>query len=381
MPRVAKIRVLHVIDHMGLGGAQTTLRDLVLEQHHRQEVSPSICCLTEATDWSGLIEKRGVSVFHLNIGRRNPMQIAQVVGRIRRIVAQIQPDLIHTHLFVSGVFGRLAAFVNRVPCIKHEHSTIQHFLGRTELLVDRMLAAKSRAIICPSRAIAQYNIQRKRIDASRVWVVPNGIDAQRFSRSSVVATPRAVREALGLGDSELVVISVGRLEQVKRIDVFLRAARLIADQSSRVRFLIVGDGASRPALEALTQELDLSSHVVYTGRRSDIPDLLSIADVFVLTSDFEAQGVALTEALAMELPCVATAVEGVQEVLGSGRGGLLVPVRDVEAIAAATLKLLRDPVQRKSLGASGRQLVLDEYTMQMMHDRIMGVYSRVLSDR
>jgi glycosyltransferase involved in cell wall biosynthesis len=145
-----------------------------------------------------------------------------------------------------------------------------------------------------------------------------------------------------------------------------------------VLFLVVGDGTLRQRLESQSMELGLQSVLRFTGARSDVPSLLGISDLFLLSSDFEGLPLTLLEALAMQVPAVATDVDGNAEVLGGGEGGVLVPPGEPGAMAGVVMDLLKDEERRQAMGRQGRQLVERRYGIVAVSDQIDEVYRTVL---
>jgi glycosyltransferase involved in cell wall biosynthesis len=374
----APIKVLHIIDHLGLGGAQTFLLDLAVSQHLSRLTTPEICCLTEPTCLSQRLGESGVPVTHLCVGRRNPLEIAGTLFRLVGLIRDQEYDLVHTHLFVSGVFGRLAATVLGLPTVAHEQCNEREVVGAFRRWIDFFLGARTSAIVCVSETTKDYNVRVKGIDQARIWVIPNSIDPKRLSGCDGAGDRAELLGALGLPDEVQIVIGIGRLEQQKRFDIFLRAAELISAHMPKARFLIVGDGSKRRELEELARKLGVSSVVRFTGMRADVPMLLGISDIFVLTSDFEGLPLTLLEALTMEVPVVGTDVDGTSEVLGNGVGGILVPPRDPEAVAEAVQSLLNDPERRRVLAKRGHQLVEQTYSAEIVRRQIDEVYRTVL---
>jgi glycosyltransferase involved in cell wall biosynthesis len=381
MPEHTPVRVLHVIDSLGLGGAQTFLLDLVLEQRRRGWVDPTVCCLTEPTWLSERFENEDVPLFHLNAGRRNPLQIASIPPRLWYWLRQNQVDLVHTHLFVSGAFGRVAAIVTGLPSIVHEQ------LNETEIVtpygrwIDHALGKRTGAVICVSQTTKDFNVQTKGIDPGRIWVIPNSINPERFSAVGTKEDKRRLLSDLDLPDKPHLVTGIGRLEPQKRFDLFLQVAALVHRHMPDVLFLVVGDGSLRRRLESQSVELGLQSVVRFTGARSDVPSLLGISDLFLLTSDFEGLPLTLLEALAMQVPAVATDVDGTAEVLSGGEGGVLVPPGDPPAIAGAVMALLHDAERRRDMGRQGRRLVERRYGIVAVNDQVDEVYRAVLQRR
>jgi glycosyltransferase involved in cell wall biosynthesis len=205
-------------------------------------------------------------------------------------------------------------------------------------------------------------------------VIPNGVDLSRFdSRSS-----RPLRAELGLGEGEVLVGAVGNIRAPKSYDVFLRAAALLKERSPRYRFVIVGEH-SMPLYEqllSLRRELGLERECVFTGLRSDIAEVMHSLDVYALSSTTEGFSIACIEAMSAGKPVVATRCGGPQEILEDGRSGLLVPVQDPAALAAAVDKVANDPALAASLGENARTRVLERYTLTGM----LAAYQRLITD-
>lgn len=374
------IKVLHVIDHLGLGGAQSFLRDLVLSQHESGLVRPTVCCLTEPTRSSQTFRHHGVPILHLNVNRRNYVQIANIPWRLLRIMKKQRYDLVHTHLFVSGVFGRLSALVAGVPTVVHEQRNETEVVGKLGRWIDHILGAKTAAVICVSESTKDFNVNIKGIRRESIWVIPNGINTQLFYSARSQAEHRADLDFFKTSLDNRIVIGVGRLEPEKRFDIFLEAAKVISGRMPNVGFIIVGEGSERGELEMLAKRLGIDASVKFVGARSDVHSLLRSSDVFLLTSDFEGLPLSLLEALAMEVPAVATNVDGTSEVLGEGIGGIVVPRRDPSAVADEVMNLLLDEEQRRNLGRQGRELIEQKYAISLVRERIDDVYRDVLQD-
>jgi glycosyltransferase involved in cell wall biosynthesis len=208
------------------------------------------------------------------------------------------------------------------------------------------------------------------IPRSRIHVVPNGVDVERFA-------PRnrdELREALGLSQAPLVV-SAGRLNREKGVHTAIRA---VSSLSPPAQLVIVGDGPERERLEALVRTLRAEDRVEFTGPRSpaDVARFLAAADVFVFpTERDEGAPMIVIEAMAAGLPVVATSIAQIAEVVDRpGENGVLVPPADVGATAGAVAALLEDPERARQIGAAARQRVLAEYTLERMVERTVEVY-------
>lgn len=378
MTNPTPIKVLHVIDHLGFGGAQTFLFDLVLEQRRSGSVDPVVCCLTEPTSLSHQFSSLNVPLYHLDAGRHNLLDIAGIPYSLLRLMRKQRCDLVHTHLFVSGVFGRLAAMMVRVPTVVQEQRNETKVVSGFRRWIDHVLGNRTAVVICVSQTTKDFNVQAKGIDPARILVIPNSINPERLSADAVRGQRQRMLDAFELSSVDPIVIGIGRLEKQKRFDIFLQTAKLVSDQMPNVGFLIVGDGSQRKELESLAAKLGLYPSVRFTGARSDVPTLLGISDVFLLTSDFEGLPLTLLEALAMQVPVVATHVDGTSEVLGRGLGGILIPPRDPVAAADAVMALLHDEERRRITGREGRRLVEHVYSISLVNQQVEEAYRSVL---
>jgi glycosyltransferase involved in cell wall biosynthesis len=196
----------------------------------------------------------------------------------------------------------------------------------------------------------------------KVLVIPNGIDLSRFP-APPGRRPAAVRRA----------IHVARLHPVKDQTTLLHAVRQVADAEPDFRLDIVGDGPAWDELAALHEKLALERHVRFLGFRGDVREMLGGADLFVLSSVSEGISLTLLEAMAAGLPVVATDVGGNREVVAHRETGLLVPPRSPEALAAAMLRLVRDPATARRMGAAGRERVEKQFDLR----RVVQTYERL----
>ncbi|HLA83653.1 MAG TPA: glycosyltransferase [Thermoguttaceae bacterium] len=362
------LRVMFVITCMPVGGAETLLVELI-RRLDRDHFIPELCCLKyrgplgdvlaeEVPTWTGLLA--------------NKYDIA-VLGRLRRLLRRRRIDAVVT-VGTGGdkmFWGRLAAKLEGVPVIcSWLHST--GLPDHVEWL-NRRLAPVTDAFVAVAEPHGKYLAEHEGCPAAKVRVIPNGVDTQRFH-------PRwpgdALRMELGLGKETPVVGIVAALRPEKRHDRFLHCAAKIVGHLPAARFLIVGDGPERKRLESLAVDLGLVRSVAFLGNRADVPELLALFDVMLLTSDMEANPVSILEALSAEKPVVAPRVGSIGETVLDGKTGRLYDPGDVDAAARAVVELLADPKQAAAMGRAGRELVLAQWSV----DRMVHGYEELLSD-
>jgi glycosyltransferase involved in cell wall biosynthesis len=299
---------------------------------------------------------------------------AGVVWQLARALRHQRPALLQTFLFHANLAGRLAGWRAGVPKVISgirvaEHRTRMHlWLDRiTNRLVDRN--------VCVSQAVADFSIRRAKLDPRKIIVIPNGVDAARFS----AASPADLKQ-YGIPVGSRTFLFVGRLDQQKGLSYLLAAWQRLVATHPALQLLLVGEGPLRPALEAQIVELGLTASVRLLGWREEIPELMRAVDCVVLPSLWEGMPNVVLEAMAAGLPVVATRVEGTQEVIQDGRTGWLISPRSVSELTRALTEVIADPAAAQLRGECGRELVQQQFTWEAMVNRYEQLYRIVLKE-
>ena len=350
------LRVLFVITCMPVGGAETLLVELVRRMNRRQ-FRPELCCLKYLGPLGEVLAKE-IPTFTGLLAHKYDLR---VLPRLRRLMRRRQVDAVVT-VGTGGdkmFWGRLAAWLAGVPVICSAlHST--GLPDRVEWL-NRRLAPLTDAFIAVAHSHAQYLAEHEGRPPNRICVIPNGVDTERF-RPQPKNT--ALAEQLGIPSGAPVVGIVAALRPEKNHELFLSAARLVRQTRPDAVFLIVGDGVRRAWLEQQAASLGLADRVIFTGNRPDVPEVLSLLDVFVLSSHMEANPISILEAMAAGKPVVATQVGSIPENVQEGQTGFLVPPGDAASMAERVLWLLSQPEQSAQIGQKAREHVLRRGSIQ-----------------
>jgi len=291
------------------------------------------------------------------------------VARLARLVRKEDVGLVHTHSSVDGWVGGLAARLARVPVVRTRHVSIR--IRRRLNPVYRWLADR---VITSGEAIRSI-VVASGVPAARVVAVPAGVDLAEMDRAG--KAPDALRRSLGL--ARPVIGSVAMFRGSKGHAHLLDAFAMVRDRWPTARLLLVGDGIRRRWVEGLARERGLGDAVVFTGFRSDVPDLLRIMDCFVLAST-RTEGVpqSLLQAFAARVPAVASSVGGIPEVVTDKETGILVAPEDAAALARGIEAVLDDPAGAAERAAAARRLVEERFSHATSVGRLLAIYESLL---
>jgi len=264
------------------------------------------------------------------------------LGRLRRLVRAHDIAIVHTHMPSAAVAARVALATRRPVIIHTEHNLWGRYRPLTRW-ANRLTYRRNRAVIAVSDGVASSIKSRVPVD-----VVLHGVELHR-ARFDSSARGHA-RASLGLEAGESVIGTVGNFTAKKDHVTLLRATAIVREQLPAVRLVLVGSGPLETELRETVATLGLEANVLLAGSRGDVPEILPAFDVFALSSRFEGLPIALLEAMATGLACVATGVGGIPEVITDGRDGLLVEPGNADQLAAAVVALLQDPARRDELG-------------------------------
>jgi glycosyltransferase involved in cell wall biosynthesis len=322
------------------------------------------------------------------LGRElSPLRDLATALKLVHILRHQRPHIVETHTAKAGAVGRVAARLAGVPIVIHVfHGHVFHsYFGplKTGLFinVERALARITDRLITISPAQQRDVVQVYGIaPAERVVMIPLGLDLQPL-RVAKQTCRGQFRSNLGLPDDIPLVGFVGRLTGVKNPSLFIEAARRVVHQIPRARFVFVGDGELRPALERQVRAWGLTQQVLFAGWRSDMPPVYADLDLLALTSLNEGTPVTLIEALAAGVPVVATAVGGVPDVVAGQEMGLLVPSGDAEALARTVVQLLCAPERAHTLALAGQRYVLVRFDIARLANDMQALYLTLLEEK
>jgi len=369
----ATIRVAHCVHGLGLGGAQKVIASLV------RGTDPAAFRHVVYSCDDGIhrdeIEAAGAVV--RIIPRRFPKLDPTWVLTLARAMRADRIDVVHAHLFGDSLHGYLASrAAGRPPVVLTLHIGVEGCTGLQRHGYGWLLARCARAVACSAAVARSFE---PLIAAGRTMqVIANGIETTPATVPPPAAR-EALRRSLGAAPDDVVFAVIGRLAEQKGHRYLLTAfAALVREHGVGARLVVLGEGELRPSLERQAAEVGIADRVLFAGLRSDVPALLPGIDAVVFSSLFEGLPVALLEAMAAGRCIVATAVPGIVEAVRDQREAVIVPIGDVDGLAAGMLRAVRTPGLAQRLGDAARARFLAEFTAERMVARYAAVYEDVL---
>jgi len=345
-----------------------------------------------------IAQQMGVNPIGIDEMRRSllPFNDIKAFFKIRKIIKEFKPDIVHTHASKSGAIGRLAAWSCDVKLIVHTfhghvfHSYFNKFFSFLIVLVERFLAKRTNLIIAISDLQNKELVEKYKIAPSaKVFTVPLGFNLEKYSIDQDMKR-NMFREKYGFDKNEIIVGIIGRIVPIKNHGMFLEVAAQIKKQSGKnVRFAIIGDGESLPLIEKKSAELGLTysyfldspksnTDIVVTSWEKDIDQVLAGLDIVVLTSNNEGTPVSLIEAQAAYKPVVSTNVGGVEDVIKHGENGYLTGANDVKLFVKYVKMLIDSKDLRDKMGAVGYNSVINNYSKQRLVKDVKNLYLNFL---
>lgn len=367
------MHVLVVIDGLGFGGAEMLLADLV-RSLSLVDVRVSVAYLREkhGSPAAARLREVGIEPVGLEVGG---LLSPRSLLKVRRHVAEVRPDVVHTQLGYSDMLGGLAAAATGIPVVSTIHLTRWDTSSRERVKlrlfdVTRRLTC-SRVIVVSEATRAAY-LRRGFGPRARVVTVHNCIAGRPEPGAG-----RAVREELGIGPDELVVGMVSVLRRGKGHDVAARAIQQVRERRPGTRLIVAGDGPARDEVQRSLEPLGDAALLI--GHRDDVMGLLDAYDLFLLPSEHEAFPTALLEAMAAGVPIVASAVGGVPEIVQDGVSGRLVesPVSS-RSLAQAIGELLGSSTLRAEAGAAGRRRFVEAFSLERWGEQLRTLYEEAV---
>lgn len=371
------LHALHVLPGFGLGGCERVVADFVRKLPARG-VRCSVCVLGQAdgfAHWLGNVKP----VFLGHSGAVGDVRSSSVVvERLRQVIAEIKPDIVHTHLWPADFIGATALRGSGILHVAHQHGAGGWWRARglrpmvRRMLTRRLFRGSGARLIAVSEAVARHVAQPLRRKPQDVTIIHNGVDVEAFAPVQATQQRRSTRTVLA---------AAGRFSSEKGFDRLIEAAAQLVRAGRDVEIHLAGSGSHEARYRDLAQQHGIADHLTLAGPVNDIHSFYAAADIFILPSLSEGLPLTLLEAMATARPVVATRVGGIPEVVTDGVDGLLVPSDDINALAAALDRLITNHDLAAQLAAAGRRRVVADFDLDRTIDRLVAFYRALMSAR
>jgi glycosyltransferase involved in cell wall biosynthesis len=366
------VKILHIISSGGMYGAEAVILNMsrtLNEGSHTSVLGVFSNSSNPNLQLHEVAAKEGIESHLIPCkGQIDPT----VMASIRELANRTNADLVHAHGYKADIYSYFALRSSGIPLVSTCHTWYDNNrLVTLYGVADRTVLRNYAAVAAVSDEVKQ-RLLKSGVREDKIHLVRNGIDLRPFDN----ARP-SLRNDSTSGHS--IVGLIGRLSIEKGVDIFLQAAAQVLVELPSTKFIVVGEGPDRDKLESLIDELKIRQSVSMLGRRDDMPAIYASLDIMVSASRQEGLPMAVLEGMASSLPLVATPAGDVPTVVLDGRTGVMVPLEDAASLASAVVALLRNPEQRKHLGAAARRRIEDEFSADRMTADYLRVYEAAAS--
>ncbi len=382
---MSKIKVLHLIPTLSSGGAERQLVNLV-NTTSKEIVDHVVCAIDESYFFEPEIREAGYKVIKFDISGKHPF--FKIASKFRDVVRDEKPDIIHTWLYNANVAARLATLLgDKVPIITSIQSAdfepgaiitggYNPHKMRGLKMIDKMTArlTKPDFVMCSEFVKKSYK-ENYGIDEAKTHIIYNSVDPALMETSQ--ADVEKLREEFDFPPDTFVYLNVGRLDPQKNHKAIFEAFRQVLQKVPNSVLLLAGIGSLDDKLKQDVKDLGIDDKIMFLGRRTDVPALLAMADVFVFPSFFEGLPVALVEAMFKAKPCIASRIHVFKEVITDGETGLLIDPNSPSELKDAMIKLYKDEDLRKRLGENGLRQVRDKFHSSKTAEQWEDLYRKI----
>lgn len=350
-----RMKILFIITGLGMGGAEKIVANLADIFANENEIK--IIYLTGEV----VVKPKSSNIELIGLNLNSPLHFLSGYFKIRKIINNFQPDVIHSHMFHAIIISRLLKLTIKVPkLVCSAHNTVDG--GKVRALIYRITDFLADISTNVSKDAVDSFIQSKAVPKDKIICIDNGIDINQFHKLKSIKRQKNL------------ILSVGSLSIQKDYPNLLHAMKILYDNGyNNFHLIIVGDGPLKSELIELSIELKIQEHVKFVGIRNDIPSLMSKCDIFILPSAWEGFGLVVAEAMACENIVIATDSGGVKSVVSDC--GFLVPPRDSKALASAILDVINlNEAEKYQLSKKARNRIINFYSIEKMASSYFNLY-------
>lgn len=364
----SKVKILHVTFNMGIGGTEQVIRQII-ENSDPERFQHEILCIDGIIGALGEeLQSKGI---YIEYTQRKPGTDLKLAGFIRSYIRRRKVNVLHCHQYTPYFYGVLGAMFSKTKVVLTEHGRFypEHHSNKRRF-INPLLALASTHLTAISRSTADALSEYEYFKRGKIKVIYNGIKdlkCQGHSREQLL-------NELNLKNDNRYIGTISRLEPIKNQAMMLKAFHQVKKKVTKLKLVIIGDGAKMQDLKKLAITLGIEEDVIFTGFLNNPQRYISLFEIFLLSSFSEGTSMTLLEAMSLSKPCVVTNVGGNPEIIIHGETGLVVSSDDGDAFARSIMQLLADGVQKNKLGESGRLRFLKYFSAAHMIESYQSLY-------
>lgn len=365
------IKILHLTYHMGIGGTEQVIFQLV--RNADDEIfENSIVCLEGEIGPIGQQLKDSGTTFH--VLNRVPGFDINLIKAVRKIIQTEQIDIVHCHQYTPYVYGAIAALFSGCKVVFTEHGRFHpDRYSWKRRLVNPIFGISTSSITAISEATKDALVKFEWFRRNSIQVVYNGIKA------SVAPTEYRNQNDLALTENNVVFGTITRFDTIKNLPMMINAFSQVHSEHPHTRLLLVGDGDERSNIERLVSSLGINDAVIFTGFQTDTKKYMAMIDVYVLSSFSEGTSMTLLEAMSFSTCCVVTAVGGNVEIIKDGKNGCVVESDNTQQLSNTLMKLVDDTDSRNQMGNAAKKTFDRKFDLNQMVQSYKEIYLKITS--
>lgn len=365
-----RIRLLKFINIFAIGGTERQFVNLV-KRLDESRFDVHLACFKRWGEFLGEIEASGRPLTDYAIKKLLSYRTLQQQWRFAAYLRKHRIQVLHTYGFYPNLFAIPAAKLAGVPVKIAAIRDMGAYMGPVHTRLQRAICGMADCVLVNAEAVQRWLVGQG-YSSEKIRVIRNGIVFKPAER------PSALRQEFGLPANTRLIAAICRLNPEKGVDYFVEAAAVVSGRHDDARFLVVGDGSEKKALEKQAERLGIERKVIFTGFRTDTPQILPELSISVLPSLTEGLSNTLLESMAAGVPVVATNVGGNPEIVVDGKTGMLVPARHSASMARAMCELLENPQLAETMGRAGKQRVADHFSVDQTVRQTEDLYADLL---
>ncbi len=370
------VKVLHSVLSMAPGGLENGVANLL--RHHANEYNVQVLCLRELGAVGDQLnhEVPGRILFD---GNSNP-SLSVAIKKTKDAIETFKPDILHTHGWTTMLSGFIAAKLSNhsVKIVNGEHGVL-YFENWHRRVMQRWLMNQIDLNLSVSESLAKEVQTALNVSSEKFKTIINGVNTQQFMPDAEQGDK--LRKELNIPDNSIVLLAVGRMVAVKNYPFLIDVFQRLKKDCPLCHLVFCGEGEQRSELEFYAEKKNLLSHITFLGYRSDVANIMRLANIFIQTSVREGLPNTVLEALATGVPVVASNVGGTHEVLDHASDGFLFESENAEQLYNVLSELIRDPARRYQMGEAGRYKIMQRFSIHAMVRAYENTYQSLIVSR